>query len=105
MPSSLPSEVVAAKDELNQYCSSQGVPGAVLQSEADILRIGEDIPEGLIPFMAIQQSGWSDVYAVDPTTSPTSIVVWADHAIVARWGTFDQFLQWTKDQQANQTLQ
>ena len=95
----LPSEVVAAKDELNRFCSSQGAPGVVLQSEADIQRAKEGLPEGLLPFMTIEQSAWSDVYAFDFSTVPPSVVVWADHAIVERWDGFDRFLQWMRDEE------
>src|SRR5262245_51146258 len=94
----LPSEVVAAKDRLNRFCLSEGAPGAVLESEADIQRAKQELPAGLLPFMAIQQSGWSDIYAFDFSTTPPSIVVWADDAIVERWDSFDRFLEWTKNE-------
>ena len=99
MSLALPSEVVAAKDQLNRFCSSQGAPGVVLQSEADIQRAKEGLPEGLLPFMSIEQSCWSDIYAFDFSTTPASVVVWADHAIVERWDSFDKFLEWTKDEE------
>ena len=99
MPSSLPSEVVAAKDQLDRFCSSQGAPGVVLQSEADIQRAKNGLPDGLLPFMTIEQSSWSDVYAFDFSTIPPSVIVWADHAIVERWESFDRFLKWTRDEE------
>ncbi len=96
MSLALPSEVVAAKDQLNRFCSSQGAPGVVLQFEADIQRAKEELPEGLLPFMTIEQSSWSDVYSFDFSTTPPSVVLWADDAIVERWDSFDIFLEWTK---------
>lgn len=98
MSLTLPSEVVAARDELNRFCSSQGASGVVLLSEADIQRAKEALPEELVPFMTIEQSSWSDVYAFDFLTMPPSVVVWAGHAIVERWDNFDRFLQWTRDE-------
>src|ERR1041385_4809727 len=89
-------EVVASQDQLNRFCSSQGAPGVVLQSEADIQRAKEGLPEGLLPFMTIEQSGLSDVYAFDFSTTPPSVVVWAGDAIVECWDSFDRFLEWTK---------
>src|ERR1043166_7365274 len=43
MSLALPSEVVASQDQLNRFCSSQGAPGVVLQSEADIQRAKEGL--------------------------------------------------------------
>lgn len=99
MSLALPSEVVAAKDQLSGFCSFQRVPGVVLQSEAEIHRAKEGLPEGLLPFMTLKQSSWTDVYSVDFSTTPPSVVVWSDHAIVERWDSLDRFLEWTKDEQ------
>ena len=97
MSLTLPSEVAAAKDVLIRFCSSQGAPGVLVQSEADIQRAKEMLPEVLLPFMTIEQSSWSDVYAFDFSTSPPSVVVWADDAIVERWDSFDRFLHWARE--------
>ena len=70
-----------------------------MQSEADIQHAKEGLPEGLLPFMTIEQSSWSDVYAFDSSTTPPSVVVWADDAIVECWDSFDRFLEWTKNEE------
>jgi hypothetical protein len=94
----LPSKVVAAKEELERFCSVQGTRGTLLDSEADFRRAKEKLPFGLIPFMTIEQTSWPDVYALDNSTMPVSVIVWSDHAIVARWDSFEGFLNWTRDE-------
>jgi hypothetical protein len=97
MSHTLPLEVIAAKEELERFCSSQGVPGVLLGDEAEIRHASENLPHGLLPFLSIQESSWPDVYALDSSSKPPSVVVWSDHAIVARWDSFEAFLQWTRD--------
>ena len=92
----LPLEVVAAKAQLDGFCSAQRAPGGVLRSEGDIHQAKVGLPEALLPFMTIEQSSWSDVYAFDFSSTPPSVVVWAGHAIVERWDSFHRFLEWTK---------
>lgn len=58
------------------------------------------LPSTLLPFMAEDQARWADVYALDlEDRSEQRVVVWADHAVVAEWSTFDAFLVWVRDDQ------
>jgi hypothetical protein len=86
-----PPEFYAAKDELRRFCSVNGRSGSLLESEVDLRRASEGLPTALVPFMTVEEPSWPDVYAFDFSTSPRSVVLWSDHAIVKRWESFEKF--------------
>jgi hypothetical protein len=92
----LPQEFFSAQDELARFCSAQLSRSTLLCSESEILRAKEVIPDGLLPFMTIEEPSWPDIYAFDLSISPAAVVVWTDHAIVKRWQDFDSFLSWIR---------
>jgi hypothetical protein len=61
-----------------------------------MVRAQEGLPRGLLPFMVVEEPSWPDVYAFDVSSAPPTIVVWSDHAVVQRWGSFEAFLQWVR---------
>jgi hypothetical protein len=70
----------------------------LISSVAEIRKVQQEIPEGLLPFMKEEQDRWWDIYAFElADTSPEySVVVWADHAIVERWKSFPAYTAWLR---------
>lgn len=93
-----PKEFFSAKEELERFCSAQISRSALLSSEVDILRAMKGMPDGLLPFMIVEEPSWPDVYAFDVSTTPRAVVVWSDHAIIECWPDFDSFLTWARAQ-------
>ena len=91
-----PKEFFSAKEELARFCSAQLSRSTLLCSESEILRAKKGIPDGLLPFMTVQEPSWPDVYAFDFSSTPAAVVVWSDHAIVERWQDFESFLNWIR---------
>lgn len=96
MPSAFPPELLAAKEKLARLCEGEFAPAHLVESVDEVARLRENLPNGLHPFMVANQQTWTDVYALDLSSSPPAVVVWADHAIVERWENFEAFLRWVQ---------
>jgi hypothetical protein len=88
------------KTELHHFFDSMRVPAHFVETADEIAQLQDELPPGLSPFAVVEQPGWRDVYATVPNGLATAVVVWADHAIVARWESFDGFLSWSRSQRA-----
>jgi hypothetical protein len=93
-----PAELLAAEADLLRFCAAQSSRAFLLTSRAAVLPVQEKLPKGLLPFLVVEESSWPDVYAFDFSSAPPAVVVWCDHAIVAKWDGFDVFLGWARQQ-------
>lgn len=98
MKADFPKEFFSAKEDLARFCSAQPSGSTLLCSDSEISRAKKEIPDGLLPFMIVEELSWPDVYAFDLSSTPPAVVVWSDHAIVQRWPGFDSFLTWARAQ-------
>ena len=80
-----PVELVSAKEELVRFCASELLPSHIVISMTEAVRLQEQMPSSLQTFIVTEQSTWSDVYALDTSLTPSSVVIWAEDAIVRRW--------------------
>lgn len=98
MKFALPKEFLAARGELTRFCAVQSSRAILLSSDSEALPTRGEFPEGLLPFMNIEEpAGW-DLYALDFSWMPPAVVVWSDHAVVERWENFDVFMKWIRGQ-------
>ena len=71
-------------------------PSARLLRSAEVIEAARrELPTTLLPFMSEEQPGSTDVYAFDlQDEQGNRVVVWNDHAVVADWKTFEEFVDW-----------
>lgn len=67
----------------------------LLDEPEEVERIRQELPPNLLPFMVVEQSTWTDVFAFDRGTGkPDRVVVWAGDAIVMDWDSLEAFVDW-----------
>lgn len=67
----------------------------LLRSSKEIEATRKSLPSVLLPFMIELQPTSADVYAFEVGDEVSDkVVVWNDHAIVADWSRFEDFVNW-----------
>ena len=69
----------------------------LIRSVEEIEAIHENLPPAFLPFMTERQVDSIDIYAFDvEDEAGCRIVVWNDHAVVADWPSFTEFIDWIR---------
>jgi hypothetical protein len=67
----------------------------LLRAAEEIEATRRDLPSGFLPFMIERQPDSTDVYGFESADEVRGkVVVWNDHAVVADWGSVEEFLNW-----------